>query len=116
MDRPDAHRHQDQHGYELAPFACRGHSLQSLKGRSGWAANYVDIDSGDEFWVSGVKKPSPVKTCGCMPLASAAQELGQLGPAGEAELGVDAAEVVVDGADGYVEPLGDDAGCQPVGG
>jgi hypothetical protein len=31
----------------------RGHSLQSLKGRSGWAANYVDIDSGDEFWVSG---------------------------------------------------------------
>jgi hypothetical protein len=53
MDRPDAHRHQDQHGYELAPFACRGHSLQSLRGRSGWAANYVDIDSGDEFWVSG---------------------------------------------------------------
>jgi hypothetical protein len=45
----------------------RGHSLQSLKGRSGWAANYVDIDSGDEFWVSGVKKPSPLKTCGCMP-------------------------------------------------
>lgn len=33
----------------------RGHCLQSLKG-AGIAANYVDIDTGEEFWVSGVKR------------------------------------------------------------
>ena len=34
----------------------RDHRLQSLKGGGGMTANYVDIDTGDEFWVSGVKK------------------------------------------------------------
>ena len=34
----------------------RGRRLQSLKGGGGLAANYVDIDSGEQFWVSGVKK------------------------------------------------------------
>jgi hypothetical protein len=34
----------------------RGHRLQSLNGAGGMTANYVDIDTGDEFWVSGVKK------------------------------------------------------------
>ena len=33
----------------------RGRRLQSLKGGGGMTANYVDIDTGDEFWVSGVK-------------------------------------------------------------
>jgi hypothetical protein len=33
----------------------RGRRLQSLKG-GGMFANYIDIDNGDEFWVSGVKK------------------------------------------------------------
>jgi hypothetical protein len=34
----------------------RGWRLQSLKGGGGMFANYSDIDTGDEFWVSGVKK------------------------------------------------------------
>jgi hypothetical protein len=34
----------------------RGRRLQSLKGGGLMTANYVDIDTGDEFWVSGVKK------------------------------------------------------------
>lgn len=33
----------------------RGHKLQSLKG-SGLCANYFDVKSGDEYWVSGCKK------------------------------------------------------------
>ncbi|MFO8015260.1 MAG: 1-deoxy-D-xylulose-5-phosphate synthase [Phycisphaerae bacterium] len=32
----------------------RGHRFQSLKG--GGYANYVDIDTGDEYWISGCKK------------------------------------------------------------
>jgi hypothetical protein len=32
-----------------------GQRFQSLKGR-GYKANYLDIDSGDEFWISGPKK------------------------------------------------------------
>ncbi len=34
----------------------RGRRLQSLKGGGGLDANYVDIDTGEEFWVSGPKK------------------------------------------------------------
>jgi len=34
----------------------RGRRLQSLKGGGGMSANYFDLDTGDEFWVSGVKK------------------------------------------------------------
>lgn len=34
----------------------RGRRLQSLKGGGRMTANHVDIDTGDEFWVSGVKK------------------------------------------------------------
>lgn len=33
----------------------QGQRFQSLKGR-GFKANYFDIDSGDEFWISGPKK------------------------------------------------------------
>jgi len=33
----------------------KGQRFQSLKGR-GFKANYIDIDSGDEFWISGPKK------------------------------------------------------------
>lgn len=33
-----------------------GRRLQSLKGGGGLAANHVDLDTGEEFWVSGVKK------------------------------------------------------------
>lgn len=32
-----------------------GRRFQSLKGM-GFKANYVDIDNGDEFWISGPKK------------------------------------------------------------
>lgn len=34
----------------------RNRCLQSLKGGGGMFANYVNIDTGDECWVSGVKK------------------------------------------------------------
>ena len=34
----------------------RGRRLQRLKGGGSWPANHVDVDTGDEFWVSGVKK------------------------------------------------------------
>jgi hypothetical protein len=34
----------------------RGRRLQSLKGSGRMTANYVDIDTGEEFWVSGVKR------------------------------------------------------------
>ena len=33
----------------------RGKTFQSLKG-AGFKANYIDIDSGEEFWISGPKK------------------------------------------------------------
>ncbi|MFT7613115.1 MAG: hypothetical protein ACI9J3_002085 [Parvicellaceae bacterium] len=33
----------------------RGQRFQSLKGR-GFKANYFNIDTGDEFWISGPKK------------------------------------------------------------
>jgi hypothetical protein len=33
----------------------RGQRLETLKGR-GFKANYVDVDTGDEYWVSGCKK------------------------------------------------------------
>jgi len=33
----------------------RGQRFQSLKGR-GFKANYIDIDNGDEFWISGIRK------------------------------------------------------------
>ena len=33
----------------------KGRKFRSLKG-SGWKANYFDVDSGDEFWISGPKK------------------------------------------------------------
>jgi len=32
-----------------------GRSFQSLKGR-GFKANYVDIETGDEFWISGCRR------------------------------------------------------------
>jgi hypothetical protein len=32
-----------------------GKSFQSLKG-SGFKANYVDIETGDEYWISGCKR------------------------------------------------------------
>jgi hypothetical protein len=41
--------------------------------------------------------------------SSAVQDGWQFGAAGDAELGVDAGEVVVDGANREVEPLGDDS-------
>jgi len=33
----------------------RGAELQSLKGQ-GFKANYIDVNSGDEYWISGPKK------------------------------------------------------------
>lgn len=33
----------------------RGRKFQSLKG-SGFKSNYFDIDTGDEFWISGPRK------------------------------------------------------------
>lgn len=33
----------------------RGRTFQSLKGR-GFKANYFDIDTGDEYWISGPHK------------------------------------------------------------
>ena len=32
-----------------------GRTFQSLKGR-GYKANYCDVETGDEFWISGCKK------------------------------------------------------------
>jgi hypothetical protein len=32
-----------------------GRSFQSLKG-SGFKANYVEVESGDEYWISGCKR------------------------------------------------------------
>jgi hypothetical protein len=32
-----------------------GRTFQSLKGR-GFKANYFDVETGDEFWISGCKK------------------------------------------------------------
>ena len=32
-----------------------GKTFQSLKG-AGFKANYVDVESGDEYWISGAKK------------------------------------------------------------
>jgi hypothetical protein len=32
-----------------------GKTFQSLKG-AGFKSNYVDVDSGDEYWISGCKK------------------------------------------------------------
>ena len=37
------------------PLYYRGRKFRSLKG-SGFKANYFDVDSGDEFWISGPKK------------------------------------------------------------
>ena len=33
----------------------KGRRFQSLKGM-GFKANYIDVDNGDEFWISGPKK------------------------------------------------------------
>jgi len=33
----------------------KGQRFQSLKGR-GYKSNYLDIDTGDEYWISGPKK------------------------------------------------------------
>ena len=33
----------------------RGRTFQSLKGH-GFKANYVDLESGDQFWISGPRK------------------------------------------------------------
>ena len=33
----------------------KGRRFQSLKGR-GFKANYVDLNNGDEFWISGPRK------------------------------------------------------------
>ena len=33
----------------------RGRSFQSLKGR-GYKCNYFDVETGDEYWISGVRK------------------------------------------------------------
>ena len=33
----------------------RGRAFQSLKG-SGFKSNYFDVDTGDEYWISGVQK------------------------------------------------------------
>ena len=33
----------------------KGKTFQSLKGR-GFKANYFDVDTGDEYWISGPKK------------------------------------------------------------
>jgi len=33
----------------------RGKSFQSLKGR-GYKCNYFDVETGDEYWISGVRK------------------------------------------------------------
>jgi hypothetical protein len=33
----------------------RGRSFQSLKG-SGFKANYFDVESGEEYWISGCKR------------------------------------------------------------
>lgn len=33
----------------------KGKTFQSLKG-SGFKANYIDVDSGDRYWISGPKK------------------------------------------------------------
>ncbi len=33
----------------------KGRSFQSLKGR-GFKANYYDIETGDEYWISGPKR------------------------------------------------------------
>ncbi len=33
----------------------KGHEFQSLKG-VGFKANYFDIESGDEYWISGCRK------------------------------------------------------------
>jgi hypothetical protein len=33
----------------------RGRTFQSLKGR-GFKANYFDVDTGEEFWISGPRK------------------------------------------------------------
>ena len=33
----------------------KGRTFQSLKG-SGFKANYLDVDSGDHYWISGPKK------------------------------------------------------------
>jgi len=38
-----------------ATIYYQGHSLQSLKGR-GFKSHYLDIESGEHFWVSGPKK------------------------------------------------------------
>jgi hypothetical protein len=32
-----------------------GQSFQSLKGR-GFKSNYFDVETGDEYWISGVRK------------------------------------------------------------
>lgn len=36
-------------------ISYRGQTFQSLKG-GGFKANYFDIDTGDEYWISGPRK------------------------------------------------------------
>jgi hypothetical protein len=33
-----------------------GKSFQSLKGGGGFKSNYVEVESGDEYWISGCKQ------------------------------------------------------------
>jgi hypothetical protein len=33
-----------------------GKIFQSLKGAAGFKANYVDVDTGDQYWISGCRK------------------------------------------------------------
>jgi hypothetical protein len=34
----------------------RGHAFRSLKGGGGLKANYYDVATGDEYWISGPKR------------------------------------------------------------
>lgn len=36
-------------------ISYNGHTLQSLRGR-GFKVNYFDVDTGEEYWISGCKK------------------------------------------------------------
>lgn len=41
----------------------KGKTFQSLKG-SGWKANYFNIETGEEYWISGPKKDGADKLYG----------------------------------------------------
>jgi hypothetical protein len=40
----------------------RGKQFQSLKG-SGYKANYFDVDSGEDYWISGCKRDGRDRLC-----------------------------------------------------